>query len=149
MLAETRGELERAQVELGEFAQGIHPRLLTDGGLRPALADLASRAAVPVELTALDARFPAPVEAAAYFVCSEALANVGKYAKASRAWIEVERRDGALLLSVKDDGRGGASPDAGSGLRGLADRVEALGGRLSVDSPPGEGTVLFAELPVS
>jgi signal transduction histidine kinase len=149
MLAETQAELGRAQAELREFARGIHPRILTEGGLAAALGDLAGRAAVPVELTVPDARLPAPVEAAAYFVCSEALANIGKYAQASHAAIEVAARGHALLVSVSDDGRGGASLDAGSGLRGLADRVEALGGRLSLRSPRGEGTVLSAELPLS
>jgi signal transduction histidine kinase len=104
---------------------------------------------VPVGLNVTQSRFPAPVEAAAYFVCSEALANIGKYAKASRAAIEIAQRDGVLCVSIDDDGRGGANLDAGSGLRGLADRVEALGGRLRVDSPPGKGTVLSAELPLS
>jgi signal transduction histidine kinase len=149
MLAETRAELGRAQAELREFARGIHPRILTEGGLAEALADLTSRAAVPVQLAVGEGRFPAPVEAAAYFACSEALANIGKYAQASRATIEVAPRDGALVVSVSDDGRGGASLDAGSGLRGLADRVEALGGQLRVESPVGEGTLLVAELPVT
>ncbi len=149
MLTETRAELERAQSELSEFARGIHPRTLTDGGLPLALTDLAGRAAVPVELSVADGRFPPPVEAAAYFVCSEALANIGKYAQASRAAIDVDSRDGKLVVSVSDDGRGGASLDAGSGLRGLVDRVEALGGRLNVESPPGEGTLLVAELPLT
>jgi signal transduction histidine kinase len=149
MLAETRAELERAQTELREFARGIHPRILTEGGLADALADLSSRAVVPVELTVADSRFPEPVEAAAYFVCSEALANIGKYAEASCAAIEVRQRNGVLALGVTDDGRGGASIGAGSGLRGLADRVEALGGRLNIESPVGEGTVLSAELPLS
>ena len=149
LLAETREELARAQAELVEFARGIHPRRLTEDGLPAALAELASRSGVPVELTVADGRFSEPIEAAAYFVCSEGLANVGKYAQASRAGIEVARRDGILAVAVHDDGRGGATLDAGSGLRGLADRVEALGGRLSVKSPPGGGTVLSAELPVS
>jgi signal transduction histidine kinase len=149
MLDEARAELDRAQAELREFARGIHPRVLTEGGLAAALADLASRAVVPVELTVGDDRFPAPVEAAVYFVCSEALANIGKYAEASRAAIEVIPGDGALVVSITDDGRGGASLDKGSGLRGLADRVEAVGGRLSLRSPLGEGTVLSAELPLS
>lgn len=147
-LEETRAELERAQAELIEFARGIHPRVLTEGGLVAALADLAGRAAVPVDLVVTESRFPAAVEAAAYFVCSEALANIGKYADASRVAIEVERRDRAVAVSVRDDGRGGASMDAGFGLRGLADRVEALGGRLLVDSRLGEGTVVSAELPL-
>ena len=123
--------------------------MLTEGGLAEAIPELASRASVPVELSVSEHRFPAPVEAAAYFVCSEALANIGKYAEASRAAIGVEQRNGTLVVSVSDDGRGGASLDGGSGLRGLADRVEALGGRLGVESPPGEGTQLVAELPVA
>jgi signal transduction histidine kinase len=149
MLAETQAELERARSELGEFARGIHPRVLTEGGLPAALRDLADRSGVPVELEAPEERFPAPVEAAAYFVCSEALTNVGKYAHASRAIVEVAQADGKLVVSVADDGEGGASLDHGSGLRGLADRVEALGGQLSVTSPPGEGTRLVAELPLT
>jgi signal transduction histidine kinase len=148
VLGETRAELARAQEELLEFARGIHPRRLTEDGLPAALAELASRSGVTVELTVSDERFPAPIEAAAYFVCSEGLTNVGKYAEASYAAIEVARRDGVLAVAVSDDGRGGASLDAGSGLRGLADRIEALGGRLSLESPPGRGTVLSAELPV-
>jgi signal transduction histidine kinase len=147
-LAETREELARAQAELREFARGIHPAVLTDGGLGPALADLVARAPVPVELVVAAGRFPAPVEAVAYFVCSEALANIGKYAEASRAAIEVAARNGGLWVSVTDDGRGGASLEAGSGLRGLADRVEALGGSLHLDSPVGAGTALSAELPL-
>jgi signal transduction histidine kinase len=149
MLTETRAEVARARADLVEFARGIHPRSLTEGGLAVALADLGRRSVVPVDVTVADGRYPAPIEAAAYFVCSEALANVGKYAQASRAAIEVARRDGVLAVAVRDDGRGGASLDAGSGLRGLADRVEALGGRLDVSSPPGGGTALSAELPLS
>jgi signal transduction histidine kinase len=149
MLEETRAELQRARAELLEFARGIHPRLLTEEGLAASLADLAGRATVPVGIKVIEARFPAPVEAAAYFVCSEAIANIGKYAEASRAAIEIAQRDGTLTVSIDDDGRGGANLDAGSGLRGLADRVEALGGRLRVDSPPGRGTLLSAELPLS
>jgi signal transduction histidine kinase len=141
-------ELGRARAELQEFAQGIHPRVLTEGGLPAALADLARRAPVAVELDAPEERHSPAVEAAAYFVCSEALANIGKYAEASQATVEVERDDDRLVVSVRDDGIGGASLDKGSGLRGLADRVEALGGRLRVDSRPGEGTLLVAELPI-
>jgi signal transduction histidine kinase len=148
MLAETREELARAQAELREFARGIHPAVLTDGGLGPALADLVARAPVPVELVVAEGRFAAPVEAVAYFVVSEALANIGKYAEASRAAIEVAARDGILSVSVSDDGRGGASLEAGFGLRGLADRVEALGGSLRLESPVGAGTALSAELPL-
>ena len=148
-LDETRAELERAQTELSEFARGIHPRVLAEGGLPAGLADLVRRAAVPVRLSVADGRFAPPVEAAAYFVCSEALANIGKYAEASEAALAVEEREGALVVSVRDDGRGGASVAAGSGLRGLADRVEALGGHLTVESPPGHGTLLVAELPIT
>ena len=148
MLGETRAELERAQVELIEFARGVHPRVLTEGGLAAALADLADRAPFPVDLAVTESRFPAAVEAAAYFVCAEALTNIGKYAEATRATIEVIRRDDAVTLSVTDDGRGGASMEAGLGLRGLADRVEALGGRLSLESRLGKGTVVSAELPL-
>jgi signal transduction histidine kinase len=146
---EALAELGRARSELQEFAQGIHPRVLTEGGLPGALEDLARRAPVPVELTAPEDRFPPAVEAAAYFVCSEALANIGKYAGASRAMVEVERAGARLLVSVRDDGVGGASLEKGSGLRGLADRVEALGGRLAVESPPGRGTLLTVELPLA
>jgi signal transduction histidine kinase len=149
MLAEARNELERAQVELREFARGIHPRALTEGGLPAALADLVRTAAVPVEVEIPAERFGPELEAAVYFVCSEALANVGKYAQASRARVEVVRRGDHLVVRVGDDGVGGASLTRGSGLRGLADRVEALGGALSVQSPPGQGTLLAAELPVT
>jgi signal transduction histidine kinase len=149
MLRATRAELAQAQAELREFARGIHPRILTDRGLADALVDLTSRAVVPVELNVSAVRLPAHVEAVAYFVCSEALANIGKYAQASRASVEIAQRDGVLVVSVSDDGRGGASLDEGSGLRGLADRVEALGGLMQVVSSPGEGTVLVAELPLT
>jgi signal transduction histidine kinase len=148
-LAETRAGLEHARTELEDFSRGIHPRLLTEGGLARALADLAARAPVSIDLSIADGRLAPPIEAAAYFVCSEALANIGKYAEASRAAMTVDRRDGKLVVSVSDDGRGGANVDAGSGLRGLADRVEALGGRLRIESPPGKGTRLVAELPFS
>src|SRR5262249_58145360 len=100
------------------------------------------------ELTVPDIRFGSSVEAAAYFVCSEALANAGKHAAASRAYVDVSERGGALIVSVRDDGCGGATLDGGSGIRGLADRVQALGGRLSVTSPTGRGTRLVAELPL-
>jgi signal transduction histidine kinase len=149
LFVEALAELGRARAELQEFAQGIHPRVLTEGGLPAALADLARRATVPVELSAPQERVSPSVEAAAYFVCSEALANIGKYAEATSAAIEIKRAGERLLVSVRDDGVGGASLEKGSGLRGLADRVEALGGRLTVESPPGEGTLLVAELPIT
>lgn len=148
-LAETKAKLERTRSELREFARGVHPRVLSEGGLAAGLRDLAERSAVPVELTVPDVRFAPPVEAAAYFVCSEALANVGKHAAASRARIEVQERGGAVVVFVQDDGLGGAALGAGAGLRGLADRVEAFGGALTVTSSASEGTLLVAELPIA
>jgi signal transduction histidine kinase len=148
MLAETQAKLEQTRSELREFARGIHPRVLTDRGLAASLAELAERSATPVELRVPDVRYAAPVEAAAYFVCSEALANIGKYAEASGAVVGITERDGLLVVAVSDDGKGGASLDKGSGLRGLADRLEVLHGRLTVTSPGGEGTQLVAEIPL-
>ncbi|MEW6581865.1 MAG: histidine kinase [Actinomycetota bacterium] len=141
-------ELDQALAELRELARGIHPAVLTDRGLGPALAALAGRSPVPVELDAdIDGGLPAPVEAAAYFVAAEALTNVARYARATHARICVARVAGAARIEVRDDGVGGADPDAGSGLRGLADRVAALDGRLEVVSPPGGGTIVRAVIP--
>jgi signal transduction histidine kinase len=148
-LDQARAELEHARAELRELAQGILPQLLTRHGLASALGDVARRVGVPVELRVAVSRLPETVEAAVYFVCSEALANIGKHARAGSARIDVRQRDGVLLAEVADDGIGGASPEAGSGLRGLADRVEGLGGTLVVDSPPGRGTTLRVELPLT
>jgi signal transduction histidine kinase len=147
LLADVERQLAAAREELRELARGIHPATLTEGGLAAALPELARRSAVPVELRVDPGRSPAPVEAAGYFVCAEALTNVAKYARAARVTIEVRREPGRLVVAIADDGAGGADPRHGSGLRGLADRVEALGGRLSVESPPGAGTRLVAELP--
>ena len=123
--------------------------MLSDRGLGAALEALAGRSPVPVELAATPReRLPAPVEAAAYFVVAEALTNVVKYAKASEARVTVERLNGHAVVEVADDGVGGADPGRGSGLRGLADRVAALDGRLELRSPDGAGTVLRAEIPV-
>jgi hypothetical protein len=140
-------ELALSLEELRELARGIHPAVL-DHGLEPALQTLAGQATVPTHV-AYDARkeLPEPVELAAYFVTSEALANVGKYAHARSASVRVSHDDGALVIEIADDGIGGADAGRGSGLRGLADRVEALDGRLRVVSPPGAGTVVRAELP--
>jgi len=140
-------ELALSLEELRELARGIHPAVL-DHGLEPALQSLAGQATVPTDV-AYDAegRLPEPIELAAYFVTSEALANVGKYARASSASVRVAHGDGALVVEIADDGIGGADAARGSGLRGLADRVEALDGRLRVVSPPGAGTVVRAELP--
>ena len=146
-LADVERQLDAARAELRELARGIHPTALTAGGLEAALPELASRSSVPVELRVDAGRAPAAVEAAAYFVCAEALTNVAKYAGATRVTIDARREPGRLVVAIADDGAGGADPARGSGLRGLADRVEALGGRLRVESPPGAGTRLEAELP--
>jgi signal transduction histidine kinase len=143
-----REDLSGGREALRRFAGGLHPPALTDGGLRPALAELAVQSQLPVEVQVTVGRLPQPVEVAAYFVCSEALANVAKYASASRAQIRAVRRADALAVTVADDGAGGADPARGSGLRGLADRVEALGGVLRVDSPRGAGTIVEAVIPL-
>jgi signal transduction histidine kinase len=141
-------EIAQASAELADLARGIHPRVLTEQGLGAALEALAERAPVPVDVVGRIDRLPAPTEAAAYFLCSEALANVAKYARASRVRCEVDGRDGRLLIEVADDGAGGADPGRGSGLRGLADRIDALGGSFEVLSPAGAGTIVRAELPL-
>jgi signal transduction histidine kinase len=148
LLDEAEAELGAAIEELRELARGIHPAVLTEQGLAPALRTLAARSPLPVLITDVpDERFPAPVEAAAYFVASEALANVAKHAHASAARVSVVREDGTLLVAVHDNGVGGASADGRSGLAGLADRVHALDGRLAIDSEAGCGTTVTAELP--
>ena len=134
---------------LREIARGIHPAILTEGGLRPALRALARRSAVPVSLDVqVPGRPPEPVEIAAYYAVSEALTNVAKHAHASAAEVEVAAGDGVLRVDVRDDGRGGADFGRGSGLVGLKDRVEALGGRVSLQSPAGAGTTLQIALPL-
>ena len=135
--------------ELREISHGIHPAILSESGLAPALKALARRSAVPVELDVrTDDRLPERVEVAAYYFVSEALTNVVKHAQASVVQVEVEPTDGQLRLSIHDDGVGGADPGRGSGLIGLRDRVEALGGRLEITSPPGGGTSLRVTLPI-
>jgi signal transduction histidine kinase len=149
LIAQAREEAQLAIGELRELAGGIHPAVLSDHGLCAALEALASRAPVPVRVDGeLEEKLRPAVEAAAYFVTSEALANVAKYAEASEASVEVVLEEGCLRLSVCDDGVGGADPANGSGLRGLRDRVDALDGRLELHSPPGEGTRLTVEIPV-
>jgi signal transduction histidine kinase len=135
--------------ELRDISRGIHPAILSKGGLGPALRVLARRSAVPVELD-LHAvrRLPRQVEVAAYYVVSEALTNAAKYAQASAVRVEVDARDKTLRLSIHDDGIGGADPARGSGLVGLSDRIEALGGRLQVTSPAGRGTTLLIRIPL-
>jgi PAS domain S-box-containing protein len=140
-------ELSHALAELRELARGIHPAVLTDRGLGAALETLAARAPLPVDLDLPENRLPEPVEAAAYYVVSEALANVTKYAAASAVAISVTQLNGSAVVEVADDGVGGADPTRGSGLRGLADRVESLDGRLHVESAPGSGTKIRAEIP--
>jgi signal transduction histidine kinase len=148
MLADAIGELDTSLAELRELARGIHPAVLTDQGLEPALHALASRAPVPVTIEAGGGdRLPGAVESAAYFVVSEALANVAKYAQATEATVAVRRANGRVTVDVTDDGVGGADAGRGSGLRGLADRVAALDGTLAVESPAGAGTHLHAEIP--
>jgi GAF domain-containing protein len=142
-------ELDGAIEELRELARGIHPAVLSEGGLGPALRTLARRAALPVELDIrTDTRAADRVEVAAYYVVSEALTNTTKHARASHAHVTVEQRDALLHLSIRDDGAGGADPAGGSGLIGLRDRVQALGGVIEVNSPPGEGTAIVVELPL-
>ena len=147
LLASAADELQVAVDELRELAHGIHPGILVQGGLATALETLAARSPVPVTVDATEDRLPPEVEGAAYFVASEALANVIKHAHASRAAIRATRSEGALVIEVEDDGVGGAASQNGSGLRGLADRVEALGGRLTVESAPGAGTRVVGEIP--
>jgi signal transduction histidine kinase len=145
-----RAEAQLAQTieDLRELAGGLHPRALIDDGLVGALTSLADRSPVPVELSVSTERLPEEVEVATYFVCSEALANVAKHASASRASVRVSTDAGRVDIAVVDDGVGGADPTGGSGLRGLRDRVESLGGRLGVESPAGHGTRVTAELPL-
>jgi PAS domain S-box-containing protein len=140
-------ELSQALEELRELARGIHPAVLSDRGLEPALEMLAQRSPIPVLVEGPGERLAPRVEAAAYFVVSEALANIVKYADATTAAVSVQRQNGHVLVSVRDDGVGGADPTRGSGLRGLADRLSALDGTIDVDSPPGGGTLVRATIP--
>jgi signal transduction histidine kinase len=148
LLSEADAELRAALDELRELARGIHPAALTEHGLAAALDTVADRSPIPVTITELPHdRLPAPAEAAAYFLVTEALANVAKYAHASRVRVRVVREHGRALVDVQDDGVGGADPTRGSGLRGLCDRVHALDGELAIESAPGHGTHLHAEIP--
>jgi signal transduction histidine kinase len=136
--------------ELREIARGLHPAILAKGGLTPALRTLARRSAVPVRLdVAVPGRLPEPVELAAYHVAAEGLTNAAKHADATTVDVHVTTGDGQLRMELRDDGRGGADPTRGSGLVGLTDRVEALGGQLSIRSPAGAGTTLQAQLPLT
>ena len=149
ILGGAREELTHAIDELRELARGIHPAVLTDRGLAPAVESLVSRAPLPVEVDVTSGRLPPAVEAASYYVVAEALTNVAKYARASAASVQVTREDGLVVIQVSDDGAGGADPARGSGLRGLSDRVASLDGTLVVESPVGQGTRVRAEIPVA
>jgi signal transduction histidine kinase len=148
LIAQAREEAQLAVKELRELAHGIHPALLSERGLGPALDALAARAPVPVQVSGVpEARLRPPVEAAVYYVTAEALTNVAKYAHASAAFVHLSVDDDRLRLQVGDDGRGGAEP-TGTGLRGLCDRVDALDGSFEVESPPGAGTTVTVEIPL-
>jgi signal transduction histidine kinase len=141
--------LTGALEELQEISRGIHPAILAHGGLAAALKTLARRSTVPVELDVrTETRLPEPVEVAVYYIVSEALTNTAKHAHASTVQVTVEAHDGLLELSIRDDGCGGADPTRGSGLIGLTDRVDAVGGTITVGSPVGEGTTLLVTLPI-
>jgi signal transduction histidine kinase len=148
LLDEAHSDAKQALAELRDLARGLHPAVLADRGLDAALSGLAARSPVPVTVEVdVAARPDRTVEAIAYFVAAEALTNIAKHARATRASVVVRQLDGRLRLVVTDDGVGGADPATGTGLRGLADRVSGVDGRLRVDSPPGGPTVLTVELP--
>jgi len=155
-LDELDGVLERAAEgltsvlgELREISHGLHPAILSEGGLEPALRALRRRSAIPVELDLNPKRrLPGRVEVAAYYVVSEALTNAAKHARASVVNVELDTHDAILQLAIRDDGIGGADPDQGSGLVGLSDRIEALGGTLQITSPAGNGTTLLIQVPL-
>jgi signal transduction histidine kinase len=144
----TTAELLTAVREVRDLARGLHPTILTDSGLAAAVEALAERTPFALTVDVTDARFSQDVEVAAYFVVAEALTNVARYAGATQARVEIQREDGRLAVTVTDNGRGGADPEVGSGLRGLADRLAAIGGELRVASPPGHGTTITASIPV-
>jgi PAS domain S-box-containing protein len=142
-------ELTDASAELRELARGIHPAVLTERGLAPAISALVSRAPLPVDIVDIpDDRLPPAIEATAYFTVAEALTNVAKYAEASHCTLRMTRENGVFAVEVRDDGKGGAQATPGSGLSGLADRVGAADGILKIESPPGDGTLVRAELPL-
>jgi signal transduction histidine kinase len=149
-LARVGKELDSTVDELRELARGIHPAILSEGGLAPALKALANRSPVPIRLDVdVSRRLDEPTEVAAYYVVSEALTNTAKHAQASAAEIHVQARGGVLDVRICDDGVGRADPAGGSGLTGLRDRVEALGGKIAIARPPGIGTSLHAQLPIT
>jgi signal transduction histidine kinase len=150
LVAQAREEAQLAVKELRELARGIHPAVLSDHGLAAALEALAQRAPVPVQVSGVpDTPLAPPVEAAAYFVTAEALTNVAKHARAKGAWVSLSVERDRLCLQVRDDGVGGADTESGCGLHGLRDRVDALDGDIEVSSPPGGGTAVNVEIPLS
>jgi signal transduction histidine kinase len=150
LIAQAREEAQLAVKELRELARGIHPAVLSDRGLRAALEALAARAPVPVEVSGVPERpIDHGVETCAYFVTAEALTNIAKYAHATEASVRLAIEDERLRVEVHDDGVGGADLEAGTGLRGLRDRVDAVDGRFELDSPPGVGTTVTVEIPLA
>ena len=147
LVGEAHEEAKRALAELRDLARGIHPAVLADRGLDAAISALAARSPVPVGIDVATGRLPDPVESAAYFVVAEALTNAAKHAQAAEISVRITRHRDLLIVEVIDDGAGGADPARGTGLRGLADRVAAVDGHLTVTSPPGGPTVIRAELP--
>jgi signal transduction histidine kinase len=148
MAAELSEGLSDASEELRDVSRGIHPPILTEAGLGPALRALARRSEIPVDVdVGLDERLPTPVEAAAYYIASEALTNVAKHARANVVGLRAAHDNGVLILEVRDDGIGDVNTRRGSGILGLTDRVEALGGTISIASPPHNGTTLSVRLP--
>jgi signal transduction histidine kinase len=147
-LSRTAGGLADAVEDLQEISRGIHPAILSRGGLAPALETLAGRAAVPVRLqTRINRKLPESVEVAAYYIVSEALTNIAKHAQASAVHVELRAEDSVVEVAISDDGLGGADPGRGSGLLGLRDRVEALGGTIDIVSGPNLGTSVVATIP--
>ena len=148
LIDEAHEESKRAMQEIRDLARGIHPAILTDRGLQPAITALAARSAIPVEVNvAVEGRLSSPLESAAYFIVAEALTNIARHSQATRATISIRRFGDLLFIDVEDDGVGDAQIGRGSGLTGLEDRVSALEGRVIVESPPGKGTLVHVELP--
>jgi signal transduction histidine kinase len=147
LIDETTAELLRAVREVRDLARGLHPTILTDAGLAAAVEALAERTPLPVKVAVTEARFPPEIEAAAYYVVAEGLTNIARYAGATEARVEATAKGGRLVVTVTDDGRGGADPSSGSGLRGLVDRLAAIDGELQITSRAGDGTTLTAILP--
>jgi signal transduction histidine kinase len=148
LIDSTTAELLTAIKEVRDLAHGLHPTILTESGLAAAVDALAERTPFPVTASVTEDRFPTEVEAAAYYVIAEGLTNIARYADATEARVDVMAFDGRLQVTVADNGRGGADPTAGSGLRGLADRLAAVGGEFKVASSPGAGTTLTARVPI-